>query len=97
MSNVKAGTRFVFEGKAGPAGAPGGAPSYAFSPDDDHYAYIWTDPTPGNRVQKLVVDGKPGVVYRERASVERGQQASVYKSHGPGGGECGTSCKTASR
>jgi hypothetical protein len=59
-------TRLVFDGKAEPAGGPGGLSgmnAYSFSPDGDHYAYIWTDPAAGNRVtaqnQKLIIDGKP--------------------------------------
>lgn len=35
----------------------------AFSPDGEHYAYLWIDPAAGNRItsqnQRLIVDGKP--------------------------------------
>jgi hypothetical protein len=60
-SDVRAGTRFVYDGKASPPGAPNGnaVAAYVFSPDDDHYAYIWSDPTNGSHVQKLIVDGNP--------------------------------------
>jgi hypothetical protein len=56
-------TRFVFDGQANPPGGPGNLADYSFSPDGDHYAYIWTDPAAGNRVtaqnEKLIIDGKP--------------------------------------
>jgi hypothetical protein len=62
-SNVQAGNRFVYDGKASPPGASADLREYAFSPDDDHYAYPWADPTPGSRNQKLVVDGNPAPYY----------------------------------
>src|SRR5262249_17509463 len=49
--------RFVFDGKAEPPNTTEWN-SVAFSPDGDHYAYVWDDP----KKQKpwlLVVDGKP--------------------------------------
>jgi hypothetical protein len=56
-------TRFVFDGQADPPGAPGNLVDYSFSPDGDHYAYIWTDPAAGSRAtaqnQRLIIDGKP--------------------------------------
>ena len=54
--------RFVFDGQASPPGAPGNDwRAYSFSPDGNHFAYIWGDPTNGYRqnIQKLIVDGKP--------------------------------------
>jgi hypothetical protein len=49
--------RFVFDGKPEPPNTSEWH-SVAFSPDGDHYAYVWNDP----RKQKpwmLIVDGKP--------------------------------------
>jgi hypothetical protein len=49
--------RFVFDGKPEPPNTTEWN-SVAFSPDGDHYAYVWNDP----RKQKpwmLIVDGKP--------------------------------------
>jgi len=52
-------TRFVFDGKPEPGNDSGwDTRELAFSPDGDHYAYVWSDP----KRQKpwiLVVDGKP--------------------------------------
>src|SRR5579871_4533580 len=54
-------TRFVFDGQAGPQGAPSDFAAYSFSPDGDHYAYVWGDPANRGNVQnvKLIIDGKP--------------------------------------
>jgi hypothetical protein len=61
--NSTLATRFVVDGQAAPQGAPGNLADYAFSPDGEHYSYLWTDPAAGNRVtpqnQKLIIDGKP--------------------------------------
>src|SRR5882724_3007285 len=52
-------TRFVFDGKPEPGNDSGwDTRELAFSPDGDHYAYVWNDP----KRQKpwiLIVDGKP--------------------------------------
>jgi hypothetical protein len=53
--------RLVFDGVSNP---PGGwaemAPIPTFSPDGDHYAYIWNDPDKTrNKPWALIVDGKP--------------------------------------
>jgi WD40 repeat protein len=52
-------TRFVFDGKPEPGNDSGwDTRELAFSPDGDHYAYVWSDP----KRQKpwiLIVDGKP--------------------------------------
>ena len=55
---------FVFDGQANPPGALAGLPSISFSPDGDHYAYLWTDASTASRrgdqqIVKLIVDGKP--------------------------------------
>ncbi len=52
--------RFVFDGKPGiPNSFSEGDPlAVAFSPDGDHYAYIWNDPH-RQRPWTLIVDGKP--------------------------------------
>ena len=47
---------FVFDGK--PEMRIAGPDSVTFSPDGDHYAYIWNDPD-RKRPQMLIVDGKP--------------------------------------
>jgi len=52
-------TRFVFDGKASPPGAPSDMRQYIFSPDGDHFAYIWYDPSPNSQRSLLIVDGKP--------------------------------------
>jgi hypothetical protein len=49
-------SRFVFDGKAEMRIA--GPGDVTFSPDGDHYAYIWNDPD-RKRPQMLIVDGKP--------------------------------------
>ncbi len=52
-------TRFVFDGKANaPAGSSQQASVPVFSPDGDHYAYIWNDPA-NQKPWALIVDGKP--------------------------------------
>jgi len=50
-------SRFVFDGKAEMRIAAGSG-NVTFSPDGDHYAYIWDDPD-RKRPQMLIVDGKP--------------------------------------
>ncbi len=52
-------TRFVFDGKVSvPSGFSQDSPVPVFSPDGDHYAYIWNDPAK-QRPWALIVDGKP--------------------------------------
>jgi WD40 repeat protein len=52
--------RFVFDGKAGPLGAPSGLQSYVFSPDGNHFAYLLTDiSTPHSMRTQLFIDGQP--------------------------------------
>jgi WD40 repeat protein len=52
--------RFVFDGKAGPLGAPSGLQSYIFSPDGNHFAYLLTDiSTPHSMRTQLFIDGQP--------------------------------------
>jgi len=51
--------RFVFDGKSDPPGERmSDFRSVAFSPDGDHYAYVWNDP---RKVKPwmLIIDGKP--------------------------------------
>jgi hypothetical protein len=55
---------FVLDGQASPPGAFGNPPGIAFSPDGDHFAYMWSDPATASRrgdqqIVRLVVDGKP--------------------------------------
>lgn len=56
----KNATRFYFDGKPGPAGAPTDPRSYVFSPDGNRFAYVGY-PNPGARRSKnqLVIDGMP--------------------------------------
>ena len=52
-------TRFVFDGKSDPPNTRGwDTREIAFSPDGDHYAYVWNDPRK-QRPWLLVIDGKP--------------------------------------
>ena len=52
-------TRFVFDGKPEPPNDPGwDTRELAFSPDGDHYAYVWNDPKK-QKPWMLIVDGKP--------------------------------------
>jgi hypothetical protein len=51
--------RFVFDGKVGPLGASADMRTYSFSPDGDHFVYLWTQPTPPNSTHtELIVDDK---------------------------------------
>jgi len=51
--------RFVFDGKPGPpSNTDGNSRAIAFSPDGDHYAYVWNDPK-RQKPSMLIVDGKP--------------------------------------
>ena len=56
--------RFVFDGKSDPPGGRNNQVSsfdsriIAFSPDGDHYAYVWNDPH-RQKPWMLIVDGKP--------------------------------------
>jgi len=57
-------TSFVFDGQASPPGVVTALPGISFSPDGDHYAYLWTDASTASRrgdqqITKLIVDGKP--------------------------------------
>ncbi len=52
--------RFVFDGKASPLGFSNDMRDYVFSPDGDHWAYLWHQMV--SRTQEhpvMVVDGKP--------------------------------------
>jgi len=54
----------VFDGQANPPGTLAGLPSISFSPDGDHYAYVWTDASTSSRradqqIVRLIIDGKP--------------------------------------
>jgi hypothetical protein len=52
-------TRFVFDGKPEPPnGSEWDTRELAFSPDGDHYAYVWNDPK-RQKPWMLIVDGKP--------------------------------------
>jgi len=52
-------TRFVFDGKSEPPNSSGwDTRELAFSPDGDHYAYVWNDPKK-QKPWMLIVDGKP--------------------------------------
>jgi hypothetical protein len=55
--NSTLASRFVIDGQAGPQGAG----DFSFSPDGEHYAYIWGDPANHGNVQnvKVIIDGKP--------------------------------------
>ncbi len=50
--------RFVFDGKPGIPSRASNNILVAFSPDGDHYAYVWNDPQ-SQRPWTLIVDGKP--------------------------------------
>lgn len=50
--------RFVFDGKPGIPSRSSNNIQVAFSPDGDHYAYMWNDPQ-SQRPWTLIVDGKP--------------------------------------
>ena len=51
--------RFVFDGKAGPYGAPYDISHYSFSLDGNHFAYILDNPLVHPSVQKLYIDNQP--------------------------------------
>jgi hypothetical protein len=51
-------TRFVWDGVAEPPGVGGDYRSFGFSPDGEHFAYNWSDPTQSAGPERLVVDGK---------------------------------------
>jgi Tol biopolymer transport system component len=63
-SNVSSSTppasfeRFVFDGKPGIPSSDSNNLLVSFSPDGDHYAYVWNDPQK-QRPWTLIVDGKP--------------------------------------
>lgn len=59
FSNVSSASRFVFDGKPGPLGADTDLRTYAFSPDGNHFAYIWNDPTPRSQRSALMIDNQP--------------------------------------
>jgi WD40 repeat protein len=50
--------RFVWDGKASPVGAPNDLRLYAFSPDGNHFAYIWNEPTTQAPHTHLYIDNK---------------------------------------
>jgi hypothetical protein len=52
------GFRFVFDGKADPIGSNNDLRNFAFSPDGDHVAYVWSG-SGRDTTQKLLIDGKP--------------------------------------
>ncbi len=51
--------RFVWDGKASALGAERDMRSVAFSPDGNHFAYIWTTPDTRTPVTHLYIDNKP--------------------------------------
>lgn len=57
---------FVWDGHASPLGADGDYRNYGFSPDGNHFAYIWYDPSNPTGSQKLIVDGKPVSYFGEK-------------------------------
>jgi hypothetical protein len=60
INSSTAAVRFVFDGKAGPLGAPTDSRSYVFSPDGNHFAYLLTDlSTPHSMRTQLFIDGQP--------------------------------------
>ena len=55
--------RFVFDGKASQQSMGADLRDFAFSPDGDHFAYVWTSPAArGPGTEKLIVDGKPSPI-----------------------------------
>jgi WD40 repeat protein len=52
------GFRFVFDGKPDPMGCNNDLRNFAFSPDGDHVAYVWSG-CGRDTTQKLLIDGKP--------------------------------------
>jgi hypothetical protein len=52
------GFRFVWDGKPDTINSNGDLRTYAFSPDGDHVAYVWTG-CGRDLTQKLIIDGKP--------------------------------------
>ena len=52
------GFRFVFDGKSDPMGSNNDLRNFAFSPDGDHVAYVWSG-CGRDTTQKLLIDGKP--------------------------------------
>jgi len=51
--------RFVWDGQASPVGADSDYRNFGFSPDGNHFAYTWINPSDPSGPQKLIVDGKP--------------------------------------
>jgi hypothetical protein len=51
--------RFFWDGKPGPVGAPQDQRFVAISPDGDHFAYIWNDPSPHATRSQLYIDNQP--------------------------------------
>ena len=58
-NNVSGTGRFFWDGKPGPLGAPMDKRFYAISPDGDHFAYVWNDPTPHSTKWQLYIDNQP--------------------------------------
>ena len=50
--------RFVWDGTAGPGGVSEDYRSFGFSPDGEHFAYHWVDPSKSAGPERLIVDGK---------------------------------------
>ncbi len=50
--------RFVWDGIAGPGGMGEDYRSFGFSPDGEHFAYHWFDPSNSAGPERLIVDGK---------------------------------------
>jgi hypothetical protein len=50
--------RFVWDGTAGPGGAGADYRDFGFSPDGEHFAYHWFDPSNSAGPERLFVDGK---------------------------------------
>lgn len=57
---AQAAARFVFDGKAGPLGFSNDMREYVFSPDGDHWAYLWHQMISRSQERPvMIVDGKP--------------------------------------
>ncbi len=79
--------RFVYDGK--PIGPPFSTDwdvrELAFSPDGEHYAFVWNDPR-GQRPWMLIIDGKPAP-YQGSAPVWTADSKHLYTEKGLGGGQ----------
>jgi hypothetical protein len=78
--------RFVWDGQASPVGADGDYRNYGFSPDGNHFAYTWINPSDPSGPQKLIVDGKP-VAYFATNPQWSPDSAHLYTTQRIGGGK----------